>query len=170
MAIIDVMSPSSSDSLADAALLREAKALTPVLYALGRVLRFRGVEEAGLLPLSPSDLEVLRCVLESPGIGVGAVARELGLQVSNVSTTVRGLTAQGLLRREPDPGDRRAVRLRPTADAAHGMARIEEAWAEIFAESLATLPADERAALAAVGPALRSLTASLKARRSGGDG
>ncbi|MGW3496316.1 MarR family transcriptional regulator [Streptomyces sp. NPDC001020] len=60
-------------------------------------------------PLHPSDLDVLRYVLDCPGTGTSALARELGLHASNVSTTVRGLVTQGLIRREPDPHDRRAV-------------------------------------------------------------
>lgn len=156
------------DTTTDAALRREAGELTPPLYALARVLRLRGVDEAGLRPLPPSDLEVLRYVLESPGVGVGVLARELGLQISNVSTTVRGLVAAGLLRREPDPRDRRAVRLLPTTDAMHGMARIEQAWAEVFADSLATLDDEQRAALAAAVPALRALGSALRAQRDTG--
>ncbi|MEJ3747149.1 MarR family transcriptional regulator [Actinomycetes bacterium KLBMP 9797] len=156
----------SSNPATDQALLRQARDLTPALYALGRVLRFRGVAEAGLPPLPPSDLEVLRCVLDSPGIGIAAVARELGLHVSNVSTTVRFLVAQGLIRREPDPRDRRAVQLHPTLDAMHGMAKIEAVWAEIFAESLTALSDADRAALAAAVPALRSLTAALRTRKA----
>lgn len=156
------------NSATDATLLRQARDLTPALYALGRVLRFRGVEEAGLPPLPPSDVEVLRCVLDSPGIGIAAVARELGLHISNVSTTVRFLVAQGLIRREPDPRDRRAVQLHPTMDAMHGMAKIETAWAEIFADSLAALSIDERTALTSAVPALRSLTAALRTRKGTG--
>jgi hypothetical protein len=57
---------------------------------------------------------------------------------------------------------------RPTMGAVQGLARIENAWAEIFADSLATLPAADRAALAAAVPALRSLGASLRARRGAG--
>ncbi|GAA1186150.1 hypothetical protein GCM10009654_49670 [Streptomyces hebeiensis] len=155
----------ASDSVGDGALLREARELTPALYALGRVLRLRGAEEAGLTPLPPSDLDVLRHVLDTPGVGVGAVAQALGLHSSNVSTTVRGLVARGLIRREPDPHDRRAVRLHPTMGAVQGMAKIEEAWSEIFADALATLPEDDRAALFAAVPALSSLASSLRARR-----
>ncbi|WP_051764859.1 MarR family winged helix-turn-helix transcriptional regulator [Streptomyces sp. NRRL F-5135] len=155
----------ASDSVGDGALLREARELTPALYALGRVLRLRGAEEAGLTPLPPSDLDVLRHVLDTPGVGVGAVAQALGLHGSNVSTTVRGLVARGLIRREPDPHDRRAVRLHPTMGAVQGMAKIEEAWSEIFADALATLPEDDRAALFAAVPALSSLASSLRARR-----
>ncbi|MBC3986748.1 winged helix-turn-helix transcriptional regulator [Streptomyces sp. AC536] len=146
-------------------LLHKARELTPALYALARVLRLRGAAEAGLPPLPPSDLDVLRYVLDRPGTGTSALARELGLHASNVSTTVRGLVAQGLIRREPDPHDRRAVQLHPTIDAAHGMARIEDAWAELFADALAALPSDQRGALVDATPALRALGATLRHRR-----
>ncbi|MDX3229876.1 MarR family winged helix-turn-helix transcriptional regulator [Streptomyces sp. ME19-01-6] len=149
----------------DENLLREARELTPALHTLARVLRLRGVAEAGLFPLPPSDLEVLRYVLDSPGTGTGTLARELGLHASNVSTTVRGLVAQGLIRREPDPHDRRAVRLYPTLDAEHGMTRIEAAWAELFADALAALSPDHRTALAAATPALRALGSRLRGHR-----
>ncbi|GHE49721.1 hypothetical protein GCM10018785_19050 [Streptomyces longispororuber] len=146
--------------------MREARDLTPTLHALGRVLRLRGSIEAGLPPLPLADLEVLRQVLDSPGVGVGSLAQELGMHASNVSTTVRGLVAQGLIRRQPDPHDRRAVQLFPTMAATQGMAMIEQAWAEIFADSLATLSRDERAALSAAAPALRALASALRAQRS----
>jgi DNA-binding MarR family transcriptional regulator len=152
--------------LPDQALLSEARQLTPAIYALARILRLRGVAEAGLLPLPPSDLEVLRYVLDSPGTGTSALARELGLHASNASTTVRGLVAQGLIRRESDPQDRRAVRLYPTLDAQHGMARIEDAWANLFADALAALSADDRAALVAATPALRTLGSTLRDLRN----
>ncbi|MEU6389481.1 MarR family winged helix-turn-helix transcriptional regulator [Streptomyces sp. NPDC046939] len=157
----------ANEPAGDEALQRDARELTPALYALGRVLRLRGVDEAGLTPLPPSDLEVLRHVLESPGIGVGAVAQELGLHASNVSTTVRGLVSQGLLRREPAPHDRRAIELYPTMGAIQGMARIEQAWSEIFADALAALSPDERAALAGAATALGSLATALREQRSG---
>ncbi|WP_404953591.1 MarR family winged helix-turn-helix transcriptional regulator [Streptomyces sp. 147326] len=143
-------------------LLRDARQLAPALYTLSRVLRLRGVAEAGLPPLPPSDLELLRYVLDNPGTGTGAAAREIGLHASNVSTGVRGLVAFGLLRREADPHDRRAVQLYPTMDAQHGMAQIENAWAEIFADVLALLPVHQRAALNDAAPALRALGAALR--------
>ncbi|GAA2930113.1 MarR family winged helix-turn-helix transcriptional regulator [Streptomyces mexicanus] len=159
-----------TDAVGDETLLREARNLTPALYALGRVLRLRGVEEAGLAPLPPSDLEVLRQILDAPGIGVGTLAQQLGLHASNVSTAVRGLVGQGLVRRERDPHDRRAVQLFPTMAAVQGMAMIEQAWAEIFADSLATLSGDQRAALTAAGPALRALASALRTQRNAARG
>ncbi|MFD6620192.1 MarR family winged helix-turn-helix transcriptional regulator, partial [Streptomyces albidoflavus] len=90
-----------------------------------------------------------------------------GLQTSNVCTTVRGLVSQGLLRREPAPHDRRAVQLYPTMGAIQGMARIEQAWSEIFADALAALSRDERTALTGAAPALGSLATALRERRGG---
>jgi DNA-binding MarR family transcriptional regulator len=151
----------------DQNLLRGARELTPALNVLARVLRFRGPAEAGVLRLPPSELEVLRCVLQSPGTGAGALARELGMPASNVSTAVRRLVALGLIRREPGRHDRRSVRLYPTTEAVQGMARIENAWAEIFADALATLSPDERAMLLAAAPALHALGTALRERGTG---
>lgn len=151
---------------ADPALFREARALTPALYALSRILRFQGMDEAGLWRLPPSELELMRYVHAEPGVTVSVLARELGLHASNVSATVRGLVNGGLLEKEKDPHDRRVTRLRPTLKAEQGMALIENAWAEIFADALAALSADERAALTTAVPALEALGAALKARRA----
>jgi DNA-binding MarR family transcriptional regulator len=141
----------------DADLQRLARELTPPLYALARVLRLRGVAEAGLSQLPPSEFEVLRYVLDQPGVSVGVLARDLGLHTSNASTTLRALVARRLVRREPDPADRRISRLTPTPGAVQGMALIEDAWAELFAHGLAGLGDEERSALAAAAPALRAL-------------
>ncbi|MFJ9619721.1 MarR family winged helix-turn-helix transcriptional regulator [Streptomyces noursei] len=81
-------------------------------------------------------------------------------EASNVSTIVRGLVGRGLLAREPDPADRRAVRLQPTAQSVADLRMIERNWAESFADTLATLTDDQRAALTAALPALRALAAA----------
>ncbi|MFE0135391.1 MarR family winged helix-turn-helix transcriptional regulator [Streptomyces sp. NPDC059037] len=153
------------DDEADRRLVQHARELTPALYALSRVLRFQGMEEAGLWRLPPSELELMRYVHAEPGVTVSVLARELGLHASNVSATVRGLVNQGLLEREKDPNDGRVVRLKPTLKAEQGMALIENAWAEIFADALATLSGEQRAALVASVPALEALGTALKERR-----
>lgn len=147
-------------------IVREARALLPALAGFARVLRLRGVEEAGLEHLPSSELEVLRYVLDTPGTTVSVLARDLGLHASNVSTTVRSLVARNLVVRDSHPTDRRSVRLRPTVEAVHGMALIEDAWAQIFAEALADLPDQQRAALSSALPALSALAQRLRSRRA----
>ncbi|MCT2589484.1 MarR family transcriptional regulator [Streptomyces sp. N2-109] len=154
----------------DDELLGSARELTPSLYALSRVLRFEGMDEAGLWRLPPAELELVRYVHHEPGVTVGALARELGLHASNVSSTVRRLVDLGMLQRSPDPDDRRITRLHVTMKAVQGMAMIENAWADIFADALATLPAEHRATLTASVPALDALSEALRARRAGGAG
>ncbi|MER6944240.1 MarR family transcriptional regulator [Nonomuraea sp. NPDC000554] len=146
-------------------LLSQARTLTDPLYELSRVLRFGGIEAAGLSRLPPSEFEVLRYVMHQPGVGVTTLARELGLHASNVSATVRALVARDLIRREPDPHDRRSARLTPTVHAAHGMALIEQAWSELFGAALEDLSPEQRAALSAAAPALRALAGALRTRR-----
>jgi len=114
--------------------------------------------------LPASELEALRYVLNRPGIGIGELARALGLHASNTSTTVRDLAARGLINRTPSPDDRRSVQLTPTLDAVHGMALIEQAWAALLAPSLEDLSPPHRVDLAAALPALQSLGESLRGR------
>lgn len=151
---------------ADETVLRQARALVPVLYQLSRVMRLPEVHQVGLGQLPPSELEVLRHVIEAPGVSVSTLARDLGLHASNVSTTIRALAARHLIRREPDPNDRRAVRLYPTVDAARGSARIEDAWAGIFAAALTEITDEQRAAVSGAAPALGALAQRLRARRA----
>lgn len=144
--------------------------MTPVLYALSRVLRFEGMDEAGLWRLPPAELELVRYVHHEPGATVGVLARELGLHasnVSNVSSTVRRLVDLGMIERSPDPDDRRITRLHTTLKAVQGMAMIENAWSDLFADALASLTAEQRAALTASVPALDALGTTLRSRRSG---
>ncbi|MFK0296577.1 MarR family winged helix-turn-helix transcriptional regulator [Streptomyces sp. NPDC090442] len=145
-------------------LLGQAQELTPALYAISRAMRqrLRGSPEVGLSPLPPAEFEVLRTVLDEPGISVGGLARRLGLHASNVSTIVRGLVGRGLLAREPDPADRRAVRLQPTPQSIADLRMIQQSWDGWFAGNLATLTEDQRLALTAALPALRALAATLK--------
>ncbi|MEU7002419.1 MarR family transcriptional regulator [Nonomuraea sp. NPDC046570] len=140
-------------------------ALIGPLYDLARVLRLRGPEEAGLEKLPPSELDVLRYVMHHPGVGVTTLARELGLHASNVSATVRALVARDLIRRAPDPNDRRSVRLTPTIHAAHGMALIEQAWSDLFGTALRELTPSQQEALTAATPALRALAEALRSAR-----
>src|SRR5437879_3004114 len=98
--------------------------LMAVVIALRRVVRRRLGQGDFDPPLRGAQVELLRTVQKEPGIGVLAPARSLRLATNSVSTLVNQLVEKGMLRREVDPDDRRAVRLSLT-DAA---ARRLEAW------------------------------------------
>jgi DNA-binding MarR family transcriptional regulator len=73
-----------------------------------------GFDAAGL---TQSQGEMLRLVGRQPGISVREAATELGLVPNTASTLVSKLSADGLLIRTVDVGDRRVGRLRLTEPA-----------------------------------------------------
>lgn len=82
---------------------------------------------AASLSLTPAQACVLGRLDERHGMG--ALAEELGCDASNITQIVARLEALGLVRRQPDPHDRRArlVARTPRGDATNR--RFEEAFA-----------------------------------------
>lgn len=119
--------------------------------------------QEGHEPLPPTELEVMRLLARAPGLSVGEVARELGLQPSNASAAIRGLLARGLLKRTPDSRDGRIFRLAPTAEAHAVRRRYEGAWGELLRATLARLTPEDAAQLLAAADSLRALATGLSA-------
>ena len=138
-----------------------ADQLMTVLAGLRRVTR-RRLRATRSDPLRGAQLEVLRGVEDQPGIGVAALARVLHLAGNSVSTLVNQLTAAGLLRREPDPVDRRAVRLHLAPAARQRLSEWRRARVELVGQAVHRLPAADRDRIAAALPALRALLADLQ--------
>lgn len=136
----------------------------PVLGSVGRVVRRAVRRRFPLRPLTDPQVAVLRTVEGSPGIASGAVAERLQLAPSTVSTLVRELVDAGLVVREADERDRRASRLRLTADAVEGLRLWGSVREQVLAEALARLTAAEREALRAALPAVRRLVDALDAQ------
>ncbi len=103
---------------------------------------------------------VLRCLWRDDGLSPGEIARRLGLTTPTVTRAATRMEAAGLLRREPHPGDRRLVRLRLTDRGRELEKVIDEQAHRLTEQALATLGADERAALVrALGQIRRNLAA-----------
>ena len=113
---------------------------------------------------TPQALALRAIVLEGP-MRVGTLAERLGVTVATASRTVDGLVSVGLVRREPDPLDARAVRvvLTPRRKREHALRRKR------FVQALASLADElsehERTQLA---ESLESLTRLLARRETGG--
>lgn len=135
--------------------------LARALPALSWEMRRAGERRLRLDPLPPTELEIVRVVIDTPGVRATDVADRLSMKPSNVSTAVASLVRRGLVERTPDPGDRRSLRLHPTAQAVRDHDQLTQEWADVLAEALARLsPADASALTAAVG-ALAHLTETL---------
>ncbi|HUB76918.1 MAG TPA: MarR family transcriptional regulator [Solirubrobacteraceae bacterium] len=140
----------------------DARALAVALYDLAWLLP-RTVGAAADDPdhLPQSELEVMRLLVRRPGLSVNEIARELGMQSSNVSATLRTLVMRGLLERRRDGVDGRVTRLHATARAIAIRDRREEQWGAALGGVLDSLPARESAQLRGAVGALRALGAQL---------
>jgi DNA-binding MarR family transcriptional regulator len=98
--------------------------------------------------LSPHQARALGVVVEQDGVRLSDLAESLHIAPRSVTEVADGLQARGLVERTPDPGDRRAVILRPTAEGRRVRAEVGRARAEANEELLSRLPADDRATLA----------------------
>jgi DNA-binding MarR family transcriptional regulator len=137
---------------------RAPRDLAVVLHDLAWLLpRTIGVDGARRDPLPTSELEVMRLLARRPGLSVNDVARELGMQSSNVSTAIRSLVDKGTLRRRPDDADRRVVRLEPTESALEARDRRETSWGVAMRRVLTDFSDAEREQLLAAVPLLRAL-------------
>ncbi|WP_228718044.1 MarR family winged helix-turn-helix transcriptional regulator [Kitasatospora acidiphila] len=114
--------------------------------------------------LRGAHVELLRLVMDSPGLRVSDAAKELCLAGNSVSTLVNQLVTQGLLHRQVDPADRRAARLFATDEAVERIGAWRARRAALFEAVVADLPAADQAALAAALPALRGVANGLRAQ------
>jgi DNA-binding MarR family transcriptional regulator len=144
----------------DAELVAELMGTTSALRRLARRRLARVVPGA---PLPEAQRELLLVVAARPGIGVAAAADELQLAGNSVSTLVNTLVEAGLLRREPDPADRRAARLTLTDAAARRVATWRAARAELLSRALDRAAPGDRETIAAALPALGRLLDALRA-------
>ena len=138
-----------------------ARELARALAGVQRASRRRVRRQLGLEPLSGAQVELLRLVAVSPGIGVSAAARELSLAGNSVSTLVNQLVAKNYLRREPSTSDRRAAVLTATDVGVERLARWADERVRLLAAELDRLEPDEVTALRAALPVLRRIAESL---------
>lgn len=135
--------------------------LTEQLAGFQRVLRRRLRSGLTAPRLRGAQIELLRLADTRPGLRVSAAAAELYLAGNSVSTLVNQLVRAGLLRREPDPLDRRAALLYTTPAAVERLRAWDARRSALVRERLAALSEEDRAALRAALPALHRLTESL---------
>ncbi len=94
--------------------------------------------------LDRSAYWLLRVVGECGRVRLSEVALHDGLDISTVSRQVRELQHAGLVRREGDPSDLRAVLVSLTEDGQHTLARLQQVRLDLFDAILASWPAEDK--------------------------
>ncbi|HTU30048.1 MAG TPA: MarR family transcriptional regulator [Solirubrobacteraceae bacterium] len=136
-------------------------ALHDLAWLLPRTIDAQAEQDPRLDSLPRSELEIMRLLVRRPGLTVGEVARELGLQRTNASTGIRALVRRGLLASERDPLDGRVARLTPTPLAIRYRDLRERAWATALQERLAAVGEEERVRILECAEPMRALAAAL---------
>lgn len=90
-----------------------------------RTLRAAWAARIADLELAPPQAAVLRALAERTGLGVRALARDIGTDPMNVKHVVDGLEARDLVASTLDPSDRRTRCLRLTPGGSRLTAEIE---------------------------------------------
>jgi DNA-binding MarR family transcriptional regulator len=129
-------------------------ALGDLVMRLARTQRRRFREALAPWDLSPHHARALRVVCSRDGVRLSELAEALHIAPRSATEVADGLQERGLLERAADPGDRRAVVLRPTAAGRRVQQEVDDARAADAEDLFGRLSAADRAEL---GRLLRSL-------------
>ncbi len=115
--------------------------------------------------LTTTQAMVLATIVHNGPLGASELARAEALNPTMLSRVLRRLEEAGLIARETDPDDRRAVRVVPTRAGTRRHEIIRSARSAALDAALAELCADERTTVLQALPALERLADILKGRR-----
>ena len=105
---------------------------------------------------SPERARMLWTLKAAPA-RAGWIAQQARISPSAVTEIVEGLERDGLVKREDDPDDRRAVRVALTVEGRRQLQRFEQAAAAALAERLAPLSPSQRQRIRAAMNDLREI-------------
>ena len=138
-------------SVSYAAAMRDADepSLDDLLLGAARALRRRWA--TGLGPdLSPHDARALRVIGHHGPTRLGVVADHLRIAARSATDVVDRLESRGLVRRSPDPADRRAMTVALTPAGESALAEVDAARRDGAAEFFGALSERERSTLTTI--------------------
>ncbi|GAB2850853.1 MarR family transcriptional regulator [Actinocorallia aurea] len=129
--------------------------LADLLMQAARRIRHGEKQAMAPLGLTPAQARALRVVLNSPEPPrMAVVAESLRIVPRSVTSVIDALEQEGLVTRVPDPANRRATLLHPTAKALGVGARMREARRATAESLFAALTDAQRTELGALLTAL----------------
>ncbi len=141
------MAPDRAAQLAD---------LAHFVLSVARDIRLNGHDDPEVVEVSELESLVMDHVTRHPGVSPSRICTAVGIRSSNTSAVLRSLEAKGMIRRDPDPADRRAVRVHSTEAAARNLATVRLEWSRFLASHV-----DDSDALETVVDLLRRIDESI---------
>jgi DNA-binding MarR family transcriptional regulator len=118
-----------------------------LLMAVARTLRRRFAHALETYEVTPGQARALHVVAEHGATRPSEIAERLRIAPRSATEVVDALESRGLVRREPDPTDRRATRVVPTDEGLRLSSLIAATRREASEAYVARLPEDDRAEL-----------------------
>jgi len=122
----------------------EELALAESVFGMFQLFRSVAQRAAQAVDLGSGERARILWGLKAGACRAGQLAHQAKISPSTITEIVEGLETDGLVRRETDTSDRRAVNVALTADGRRQLQRFENAAAIALAESLASLTAAQR--------------------------
>ena len=135
-----------------------ARALRPSVTRLYLALR----RHTPIPEYTAAQASALATIVDHAPMRMGELADRESIRMPTATALVDGLCKSGLVVREPDPDDRRAVLVRLTEHGHEVLERVRGQREDALAAALERLSDDDRARLAAAAPAFRALHAELE--------
>ena len=129
--------------------LQLQQSLTRLLRWASRASVVRELAGPSAAGLSPTDLWLLDGIGRHGPVRASDIAAWQGVDKSTITAQVRRLTDRGLVEREPDPVDARAVLVRLSAAGRGLHDQVSQQGARVLADLLADWTPADRAAFAA---------------------
>lgn len=107
--------------------------LAQVLVDVAREIQLRAAHSTPVVPLTPTQGQIMRFVHAHPECTASDIADGAGLQRTNVSTALRELRGRGYLTSRRDESDGRAIRIRATERADATIGALRRTWADLLA-------------------------------------
>ncbi|WP_458108282.1 MarR family transcriptional regulator [Arthrobacter sp. R3-55] len=123
------------------------------------VYMFRRLDPDG--DLTAAQLSLLSMISDG-GLRVGDIARNLGIKVPSATEQIIKLERAGLITRQQDPDDSRAVQVVITESGTSAVSSANQRRNAMVAELLADLSSDEIEHLAAALPVIAKLNSSFQ--------
>jgi DNA-binding MarR family transcriptional regulator len=132
--------------------------LRGVISRLARRLNASSTDEG----LTPTQYSVLGLIAVRGPLGLTDLTDLEGLNPTMLSRVVRKLDDEGLIRRQPDPADQRAVRVQVTLAGAEVHERIRTHRTQVLYACLERLPVEVTDELLRAVPMLEAVAEELK--------
>lgn len=119
--------------------LKREKSLGYVVNHLSRLMTQALGDETANLGVTPGQLPVLMCLWEQDGLTQRELYQRVHIEQATMSNTLSRMERDGLVKRKPDPDDRRASRVMLTPKAKKIEAAIDEATKTVTKKALGNL-------------------------------